>query len=73
MKRLFNTIYLLPRGFRQRKVTYSFYPNEYGKYEDFIQHTYIKLFWRVYRLVRTTLYYDTNRSSLPYVNKFKVR
>ena len=73
MKRILNTLYLLPSGFRQRKLVYSFNPSETLKYDDFIQHTYIKLFWRFYRLVRTTVYYDTNRPSLPYINKYRVK
>lgn len=73
MTRLLNTIYLLPRGFRKRKVVYSFNNNENSQYEDLIQHSYIKLFWRFYRLVRTTLYYDTKRPTIPYVNKFRIK
>ena len=46
-------LYLLPKGFRKRTLTYKFKSLNYSD-ESYMQYTYKKLFNRFYLLVRTT-------------------
>ena len=72
MIRLFNNFYLLDNGFRAKRLMFTFSNRIHSKYEDYTEHTYIKLFWRVYKLVRSTTYFDQNRPPLSFVHKYRV-
>jgi hypothetical protein len=72
MKHLLNNFYLLPKGFRQRKLAYTFHTSKVRNFEDYTESTYIRLFWRLYLHVRVTSYFDPNRPPIGLFVKFKV-
>ena len=69
MINLIGNFYLLLPGFRTRRLVYTFDTSEYPGYDDYVEHTYKKVFWKLYVLVKSTTYYDEDRSYISFKDK----